>query len=79
MNRRAMKLVYPAPSLIGTTQLKDFLEREGIPCILKNDILAGIAGEVPWTETFPEVWVVNDSDFARAEALKADWLNTTNA
>ena len=68
-----MKRVFSSPDLIQAAQLKDLLEREGIPCLIRNDILGNIAGEVPFTEAFPEVWVQNDGDVGRAEAIKADW------
>lgn len=68
-----MKRVFSSPDLIQASQLKDLLEREGIPCLIRNDILGNLAPEVPFTEAFPEVWVQNDSDAGRAEAIKADW------
>jgi hypothetical protein len=54
-------------------QLKDVLEAEGIPCLIKNENLSGIAGEVPFAETFPELWIQNDSDLSRAASIKAEW------
>ena len=69
-----MKRVYTSGNLMDVTHLRDVLEREGIPCLIRNDILAGLAPEVPFTETFPELWVQNDADLPRADAIKADWL-----
>jgi hypothetical protein len=68
-----MKRLFTSPDLIQASQLRDVLEREGIPCLIRNDILAGLAPEVPFTEAFPEVWVQNDSDWGRAETIKNDW------
>lgn len=68
-----MKRVFSSPDLIQAAQLKAVLEREGVPCLIRNDILGGLAPEVPFTETFPEVWIENDGDLAKAETIKADW------
>ncbi|HEV8541402.1 MAG TPA: DUF2007 domain-containing protein [Verrucomicrobiae bacterium] len=68
-----MKMLFSAPNLIVVSQLKDMLERDGIDCFLKNEILSGLAPEIPWTETWPELWVQNDADLSKAEAVKTDW------
>lgn len=68
-----MKRLFSSPDLIQAAQLKDALEREGVPCLLRNDLLGGLAPEVPFTETFPEVWIQNDDDLTKAESIKSDW------
>jgi hypothetical protein len=68
-----MQRVFSSPNLMAVTELKRLLETEGIPCFVKNEILAGLSPEVPWTETFPELWVQNDSDLSRARSIKEDW------
>ena len=68
-----MKRLFTSADFILVSGLKDVLEREGIPCVVKNEILSGLAPEVPFTETFPELWVQKDSDFPRAEEIKKDW------
>jgi len=35
--------------------------------------LSGLAPDIPWTETWPELWVQNDADLSKAEAVKTDW------
>lgn len=68
-----MKRLYSSQDLIQVAQLKAVLEREGIPCVVRNEILAGLAPEIPFAEAFPELWVQNDSDLPRAEKIKGDW------
>jgi len=41
------------------------LEAQGIDCIVKNDRLASLAGEIPMVTVWPELWVT--------DSLKADW------
>ena len=67
-----MKKLTSADSLITINHFKNLLEAEGIPCQIRNEHLGSIMGEMPFVETWPELWVVNDLDFDRAEQLIAD-------
>ena len=64
-----MKKLTSSHSIVTINHFKNVLESEGIPCKVKNDILTGIAGEMPLTEVWPELWVINDIDFDRAQQL----------
>ena len=64
-----MKKVTSSHSIVTINHFKNVLESEGIPCQVKNDILTGIAGEMPLTEVWPELWVINDIDLDRAQQL----------
>jgi hypothetical protein len=64
-----MKKVTTSHSVVTVNHYKNLLESEGIPCLIKNEILGGIAGEMPLTEVWPELWVLNDIDFDRAKQL----------
>jgi hypothetical protein len=68
-----MQRLFSSPDLIRVAQLKDVLEAECISCVIKNENLSGIAGEVPFAETFPELWIQNDSELTRAVSIKAEW------
>ena len=52
-----MKRILSAPNLIEITQLKDVLESAGIACFVRNEVSAGLLGEVPLTESTPELWI----------------------
>lgn len=45
------------------------LEENGVNCLVKNQFLVGGAGELPPTECWPEVWVIDDSFYPRAKSL----------
>lgn len=45
------------------------LESEGIEAVVRKEHLAGLAGQVPFMEAWPEVWIVHDGDLPRAQAI----------
>jgi hypothetical protein len=51
--------------------LKMLLEKEDMPCLIRNEHLS--MSEVPLQESVPELWVLNDVDFARAFELVEAW------
>lgn len=71
-----MKRVYRTESLLTINHLKNIVEHEGIGCVVKNDRLMGAMGEIPFLECWPELWVVNDLDEARAAAIIRDALSS---
>ncbi len=64
-----MKKLTSADTLVTIHHYKNVLESEGIACTIRNEHLSPIAGEVPFIETWPELWVVNDLDYDRAKQL----------
>ena len=64
--------IHHDPLLAG--YLHATLESMGIEALLKNSYLSGALGELPPTATWPEVWVINDDDFERAEAVMQGML-----
>ena len=64
-----MKRVFTSHDPILAGYLRAVLVEHGIGCIVKNEYLLGGAGELPPSECWPEVWVVEDGDEARARAL----------
>jgi len=64
-----MKKLTSAESLVTIHHFKNVLESEGIACQVRNEFLSPIAGEIPFVETWPELWVQNDLDFDRAKQL----------
>ncbi len=67
-----MKKLTSADSLITINHFKNLLEAEGIRCQVRNEHLGSIMGEMPFVETWPELWVLNDLDFDRAKQLITD-------
>ena len=56
-----MKQVFTSEDRLMVYHLKNLLELHGIQCIVKNDNLSSVMGEVPVLVAWPELWVV-DSD-----------------
>ena len=63
-----MKLIFTHENKIIVENARNFLNTHDIASVLKNDILAGAAGELSPTETWPELWV-SEVNFERAEQL----------
>jgi hypothetical protein len=55
--------------------LKDLLEKSFIPCVTRNEYLSVASGEIPFTECYPELWVLNDEDYPRAKELLDEWVS----
>jgi len=64
-----MKKLTSAESLITINHYKNLLTAEGISAEIRNQHLGSILGEVPFFETWPQLWVVNDLDYDRALQL----------
>lgn len=54
--------------------LKEILAHEGLECTLRNDQLSSAMGEIPFTECYPELWLVDDEAFPRAQMFLNAWL-----
>jgi rubrerythrin len=64
-----MKKVATTVDRVMINHYKNILESEGIACKIRNDHLGSIVGEMPFTEAWPELWVINDLDYDRAKQL----------
>lgn len=61
-----MKKIYEHIEYSRVGHFQAILEEEGIATMIKNLGASVGAGEIPFTEVFPELWVVNDEDYDRA-------------
>ncbi|WP_154224320.1 DUF2007 domain-containing protein [Marinicella rhabdoformis] len=59
--------------------LKTALELENIDCFIKNEFNGGGLGEIPFTETWPELWIKNESDKAKALSIIESFSTTSEA
>jgi hypothetical protein len=62
-----MKLVHSALNITEINIIKNMLENNGIPCLLKNEELNAMARGMP--EFFIELWVKQDGDSEKALKL----------
>lgn len=63
-----MKRVYTAETVFQVTHVRNILEAAGVQTELRNQRLAGGVGEIPFLETWPELWAA-ELDVARAREL----------
>lgn len=64
-----MKQVFTAESLVYIHHMRSLLEADGIDCIIKNDRLVTLGGEVPVTVCWPELWITNPMLENRAKQI----------
>lgn len=64
-----MKRVFSSFNLQIVHHAKNLLAAEGIRAVVKNEILSSAMGELPPAECQAELWVLNESDFQRAEEV----------
>lgn len=73
-----MRLVYTHPSSIAVAQARSALELAEIKCMLRNEYAAGAMGELAPIDVWPELWVLRDRDFERANLVLAQSLEITD-
>jgi hypothetical protein len=61
--------IWRAYNVVEATHLRNVLESAGIHAFLRNENLIRIAGEVPFDQTWPEVWIFDDAQAAAALEL----------
>ena len=64
-----MQKFYSDYNQVKVRQIKSLLDDAGIPCFVKNEYIQGASGEIPPHETLPEVWLVDNAWYAKAQAL----------
>ena len=70
-----MKQLYTSENRIYIFHLKNVLEAQGIDCMIKNDGLSSLAGEIPMTTVWPELWVKDVTNEKRAKVIIAECKN----
>jgi len=55
--------------------LKNVLEGAGITVVIMNEFASGGAGDLATFDTWPELWVEDDSQFERAESMLKNILS----
>jgi hypothetical protein len=64
-----LRKVHTAESILEVAHLRNVLEGAGIACFVRNEGLAGVLGEIPFVECWPELWVVRNGEALRAQGL----------
>lgn len=68
-----MHLLYSSLNLHEVHHLKNLLEAEGIRCRITNELLSRLAGEIPFTECAPQLWLLHEGDLDRARQVVRDF------
>lgn len=68
-----MKRLLQAPNLALATLWADQLTAEGIAAQVQRAHASSLAGEVPPDQCLPEVWVLDDGQWDRAQATWQAW------
>jgi hypothetical protein len=74
-----MKYLFTATTMIdgaNIEMLKGLLEEVEIRCMIRNEYLSSAMGEIPFLQTSPELWILNDADYLRARAMLETWQTT---
>lgn len=69
----SMKLVFEHIDFTTVGHVRGLLEAAGIPCEIRNEGGSGAAGELPFTQVYPELWILDDRDAARAGEIVHDF------
>lgn len=64
-----MKLVFDHIDFTIVGHLQSVLEAAGIRTEIRNEGGSGGAGELPFTQVYPELWILENKDEPRARAL----------
>lgn len=61
--------LYTAADLTEAYMLRDLLGQAGIEVFILNEHVSGALGEIPFTHTYPEIWLQNGDDRRRAKEI----------
>ena len=67
-----MKRVFTSMDPLLVEHVRSVLENAGIQCHVAHRDLRSLAGAIPFSECWPEVWVVDDSQASAAERSIAE-------
>ncbi|WP_371189454.1 putative signal transducing protein [Thalassotalea maritima] len=72
-------LIYSHETLWQVHHIKQLLHMHGIDCHIRNDNLTSLAGEVPITDTWPELWLVDKEQAPQAEKIIKETLTNNSS
>jgi rubrerythrin len=73
-----MKLVFDHIDFTVVGHLQTVLEGEGIRTEIRNEAGSGAAGELPFTQVYPELWILDNKDEARAKEMIREFRATAD-
>jgi hypothetical protein len=70
-----LKRLYAAADIIEAQLLKDLLREAGIATEIFNQNARSGTGEIPFTHAYPELWLRDEQDHARARQIIDEYEN----
>lgn len=64
-----LKKLFTSQDVFEIQAVRSELDALSIPYMVKNEYAAGAIGELPWQDAQPELWLVDDSWYARASLV----------
>jgi hypothetical protein len=68
-----MKLIFDHIDFTIVGHIQSLLEAEGIKTEIRNLNASSAAGAVPIAQVYPELWILNNSDEARAKSIVKEY------
>ena len=68
-----MKKIYENLEFAMVSHIKSLLESKGIRCEIRNEGGVSVAGEVPFTQVYPELWVLSNADVPQAKTFVEEY------
>ena len=73
-----MKKLFTSPDAFELQAVRSELDALSIPYMVKNEFASGAIGELPWQDAQQEVWLVDDSWYARASKVIEAFTQKSN-
>jgi hypothetical protein len=73
-----MKLIYTNENRFIVSNIRNIIQNSGIETQLKNEYIAGAAGDLAPLDTWLEIWVKEDKDYNKAIKIIKDLKQTDN-
>lgn len=70
-----MKKVFTHENRMILFNLRNLLRAEGIETVVVNEYAAGGIGDLPAFDTWPELWVEDETRFTQAQAIVRDVMH----
>ncbi len=70
-----MRRLYRAANMVEAMHLKSLLDSARIDNFLRNENMMRVAGEVPFDQCWPEVWIREEDDRKMAEEILGVFRN----
>ena len=67
--------LFTAGDIIEAHLLQAFLRSKGVDAVIKNESLQTGLGELPFVESWPEVWLIQARDWDKAHQLLAGFIS----